>query len=159
MHISDKARKIIGAVATILVLLTFILLIGAPGIKFVYRGYANNIAGSTVLFGNGATKGSPLAIVAWVLALIGSSYAIVNLFASFVFKDEKISRYLRIVGLFVALAILVGGVLVFTSLMSWVSTNGLNGDNYKLTIWWIMAAASAFASSCLFFLLSSDLKK
>lgn len=152
-----KFLKFSGILAFVFGLVAFILLIATVGVTFKYEGALVNAsgeaAGTTVLFGKtetvlGAklvTKGAPLALIAWILIIVALLVLCVGIIGMLL-KVKALEKHGGLLSICAALLLVVAGVLVFFTVLSFTGANKVDSDlvkYYHLGAGYVVAAILA----------------
>lgn len=118
-----KLLKYAGLCSIVLTIVAFILLMSTSAL---YYDANSKVAGTIALFGDGNLKSSGVALAAWILLII----ALLVLICIAVLPSLKLKVSPLIVvcsNLFAVLALIVAGILVFTTKSAFMDANGLIG--------------------------------
>ena len=129
-----KYLKFINLFSSLLAFIGAVLIISTTGIVSVSGNQKNNLASGVVtMFGNNQLTGTPLAVISFFFALIGSlaSLVISFLFLKKAAKNESTDYYTL---LSCCLFYLLSGILTFCVANHFASINGLNSSLFSLKL-------------------------
>lgn len=129
-----KYLKFINLFSSLLAFIGAVLIISTTGIVSVSGNQKTNLAsGVETMFGNNQLTGTPLAVISFFFALIGSlaSLVISFLFIKKAAKNESTDYYTL---LSCCLFYLLSGILTFCVASHFASINGLNSSLFSLKL-------------------------
>ena len=151
-----KVLKFAGAFAFVLALVAFILLMATKGVTFKYEGALATLSGeadgTTVLFGKTehtvlgdvVTKAAPMALIGWILVIVAMVALLAGVVLPLVKKDS--AKLAGVLNMAAALLLVVAGVLLFFTVLSFTGANKVDSDAvkyYHLGAGWVVAAILA----------------
>ena len=108
-----NARKFGIYCAALLAIIGFILLMATPALTASGYGLTVNVKGTTAIFGANGGEPIKVALVAWILSLIGLVFTLCLCAIPFI-KAVKLSKNaIALCGLLVAVLFIVAGILAF----------------------------------------------
>ena len=145
-----KYLKYSGIVALVFALVAFILLMATTGVFYKYGNTRYDYEGTVVLFGAtrqtwlGETHIKPAAtgLVGWILIILAMLVLIAGIVLPLL-KVKALEPFAGIMNLAAVIALIVGGVLVFFSVLAFTGANDWDADNANLGAGWVIAGILA----------------
>lgn len=155
-----KVLQFAGLISLALAVVSFILMMATPGVIVTNGNNQYNYPGTTVIFGSdepfdlvnavlgsGTTKPSALALIGWILLLIGLLIVLAGVVLPLL-KVNALEKFAGILSLAALVCFVLAGIFMFLVVPTFYNANGVDNvpNNAAIGAGWVIGGILAIAA-------------